>query len=73
MKLKELIERLQVFRDECDAGDWEACIPISGEGGIGGHSVVSIKQTAMGFDWNHGKVFLYPMNPLFKKPQKPKK
>lgn len=75
MTPKEAIEKLQrlieINPDRADT--WRIVIPTQ-DGGVGGKSCQGVREISCGFDWDHGKVFLWPEKSVQTvKPRKTKK
>lgn len=62
MRLSELIQRLE--RHICHSEDQEVVIPVTDHGGVGRTPAVPLESADCGIDWDKGRVFLRPRQPL---------
>ena len=64
MTVDELIERLGMIRlMDPNAGKCNVVIPVMGAG-LGRSPCVEISGVYQGFDWNSGRLFIYPVTKL---------
>lgn len=63
-ELKEKIDRIILTSN--NASRMRVVIPIKTPGSVGGTPCVDIKSAITGFDWDDGKLMLYPVEDLSK-------
>jgi len=68
MKLSELKHIVDTLSNGC-AHDHEVVISVS-ERSIPASAFATVKCVSQGIDWNHGKLFIHPDEPLIRKPKK---
>jgi HAMP domain-containing protein len=61
-ELKEKLDRIILTSNE--ASRLRVVIPIKTTGSVGGTPCVDIKSAIAGFDWDDGKLMLYPVEDL---------
>lgn len=67
MNINEFGHRIDLYQRLADKNEPETvCIMIDGSA-IGGTPFVGIQSVVNGFDWDHGKIFIVPTEPLVKK------
>jgi hypothetical protein len=70
MKVGELKRLLELMETP---DDLEVVVAISSPGTIGATPSVCVDKVAKGFDWNTGRLFLYPAESLMKTNKEKKK
>lgn len=66
LELKQLVERFTKNKEDYELEQIRICIPIKTVSAIGGTPVVDIKSIHKGFDWDNGKLMIYPIEDLSK-------
>lgn len=65
-EFKQYINNIASGLDQYDLEHTRVCIPIKTPSAIGGTPVVEIVRVCKGFDWDKGKLMLYPDEDLSK-------
>ena len=63
-ELKEKIDRIISTKQDYELDRMRVVIPIKTIGSVGGTPCVDIKSVMAGFDWDDGKLMLYPVEEL---------
>lgn len=64
MQLNDLLQAFERMKTENSRRPMKVVIPVVRPGTLGGTPCVEVKQVAAGFDWDAGKVMLYPEHEL---------
>ena len=64
LDLKQLVEQYTRNKEDYKLEQIRVCIPIKTVSAIGGTPVVDIKSMQSGFDWDNGKLMIYPIEDL---------
>lgn len=63
-ELKEKLDRIISTKRDYELDRMRVVIPIKTTGSVGGTPCVDIKSVIAGFDWDDGKLMLYPVEDL---------
>lgn len=66
LQLKEIIDRIIDRKEDYELEQLRVVIPIKSVRSVGGTPCVDIKSVMAGFDWDNGKLMIYPEQDLSK-------
>lgn len=64
MEFKSALQVMQHYVTEDERRPMKLAIVVTSQGSIGGTPCVEVQNIQAGFDWDHGKLMIYPAQPL---------